>query len=148
MGNASSSWLELVCPLCGQVVMLDEAVICAHTNGETSCAGSGRHASVPHYEFSTAYECQDCLKTTKSNLRTGIVYSHNLPNSTEVCPSSASHLGRIGLSVELVLLPPKRPAPAAPKPGAPNPILSLGYPGQSHESVRTVSGGLPGLGKR
>ena len=148
IGNAGSSWLELACPLCGQVVMLDDAVICSHANGEISCEGSGRRANVPHYEISTAYECRDCLRTTKSNLRTGIVYSHNLPNSTEVCSSSASYLGRIGLSVELVLLPPKRDTPAAQKPGASKPVLSRGYPGESHESVRTVSGGLPGLGKR
>lgn len=36
------------------------------------------------------WECPECGRTTKANLRTGLAYSHTRPDSSKLCPRSAT----------------------------------------------------------
>jgi ribosomal protein S27E len=93
----------------------------------------------PH---SMPYDCADCGTTTKINVRTGRLYSHQAPDALVVC-SASGNIVAVPQGGEPMLLPPlgteSRPAP--PKP-------SRAPVDEPSASVRTVSGGLPGLGKR
>lgn len=88
------------------------------------------------------HECADCGATTKVNTRTGRLYSHQAPGEIAACSAS----GEVVIPPqggEPLLLPPleavHQPAVAA----TPRHVLD-----ERSSSVRTVSGGLPGLGKR
>ena len=86
--------------------------------------------------------CPECRRDTRANRRTGRLYSHQLPNTTELCPGSATDV-----------LPPEggeapqglRRLEKAESPGASRSRTRLRM---ASTSVRTVRGGLPGLGKR
>lgn len=142
----TTTWLDLTCPLCGQKIDLADGLIADHASkSNESCAGSGRHAMIPDYVISAPYECGKCGRTTRSNLGNGLVYSHNLPNSTEVCPNSSKGLGPLGVRIEAELLPPKiaQRDRVSKKSGQ-----VRGYAESTSQSVRTVSGGLPSHGRR
>lgn len=87
------------------------------------------------------YECPDCGARTKANKRRGNLYSHQVPGAVKVCSASGRRVlsGRRGGGAPQ--LPPLRPEPAPPV----SPVFSDSGPSSS---VRTVSGGLPTLGKR
>lgn len=91
---------------------------------------------------SIRYECDGCGRVTKVNVRTGRLYSHQPPGKVLACPASGS-----------VVLPPQG--------GEPLSLPPLGsrqapaYPEELRRavdepstSVRPVSGGLPGLGRK
>jgi len=88
------------------------------------------------------HECADCGATTKVNTRTGRLYSHQAPGKIAACPASGD-----------VVVPPQGGEPlllpslkAEQKPAVPKPPRRV--VDEPSASVRTVSGGLPGLGKR
>lgn len=85
--------------------------------------------------------CPDCAKAVFVNERTGRLYSHQEVGSTSACSASGREVETPSVEgVDPVTPPPLRAAAAEPQPRRQ----------QEHpsESVRTVRGGLPGLGKR
>jgi ribosomal protein S27E len=88
------------------------------------------------------HECADCGATTKVNTRTGRLYSHQAPEEIAACSASGEVVAP-PQGGEPLLLPPLE---AVQKPAVPEPPRRV-VDGPSG-SVRTVSGGLPGLGKR
>lgn len=90
---------------------------------------------------SVKYECADCGATTKVNGRTGRLYSHQVPGKVTVCSTSGTFV-TVGQGGEPVRLPPLRPQPASVH--QPERLVV----DERSTSVRTVQGGLPGLGKR
>jgi hypothetical protein len=85
-------------------------------------------------------QCPQCGAKTAVNLRTGALYSHALPGKTKACTAGGSLVMecRDGQPPQIAEVEPAKPAPA------PRQIV----PDEHGESVRTVSGGLPGLGRR
>lgn len=127
--------------MCDRLIKVVSNRIVEHV-GETGdhCASSGHLADIPHVTVSAPFECDECGQLTKSNLRTGVVHSHNLPGDTRVCSNSGQFIGPLGGSVVVRLLPePSVPTPAS---------RTHGYSDEAKSSVRAVRGGLPGLGRR
>jgi hypothetical protein len=88
------------------------------------------------------HECAECGAITKVNRRTGRLYSHHVPGEVTVCSASGT-LVAVSQGGEPPRLPPLGPQP----PSIPQPAARPVVDGPS-TSVRTVQGGLPGLGKR
>jgi hypothetical protein len=82
--------------------------------------------------------CSACGARTRYNRRTGLSYSHSIPERSTVCAAGSAKLVAApdvdGPAPTMQLTIPKRSGPA------------LTYPISSErsESVRTVSGGIPG----
>lgn len=85
------------------------------------------------------WQCPECGKKTRVNLRTGLAYSHTLPASTAICALSAKPV------VEPVI---EGPAPELSRPaGPPTPGQTRYFDGPS-TSVRAYSAGIPGTRRR
>jgi hypothetical protein len=84
-------------------------------------------------------ECPHCGATTQANSRTGLLYSHQIPGKVETCPESGKGVIDSSGGDPPLIEPLADPAP----PPAPPPIRS-----GASRSVRAVSGGLPGHGRR
>jgi predicted RNA-binding Zn-ribbon protein involved in translation (DUF1610 family) len=138
-------WISLRCPACGSLVHLASGHLTDHDglNG-AACPGAGHAAEMPPVSTKWAYLCPECGQRTYSNLRSGIVFSHNLAGRTEVCTDSGRFLGPIGLVVDAVLLQERATQGSVRVQKKHQP---MNYDGPS-TSVRTVGGGLPGLGRR
>jgi DNA-directed RNA polymerase subunit RPC12/RpoP len=138
-------WISLRCPVCGNLVHLPSGHLEDHDglNG-AACPAAGHAAEMPPVSTKRAYLCAECGQRTYSNLRSGIVFSHNLTGRTEVCRSSGRFLGPIGLVVEAVLVQVRATRGSL---SVQKKHRSVNYDGPS-TSVRTVGGGLPGHGKR
>ena len=144
MTRSDSSWLHRLCPVCGEEASLEDEVIVDHNNLDgAACIASGRRAKTPNYPVSVLYVCDLCGQRTKSNLKTGVVHSHNLHGTVAVCANSGKFIGPVGQIVELELLPPKPLEPTQ----SGRKVVSKGYSDRPSTSVRTISGGLPSLGK-
>lgn len=142
--SARNGALKIECPLCEMEITLRNGKIEQHrTSGLLECAGSNKPARVPNHTYKADYECALCSQTTKSNLLTGVVYSHNLPDSTEVCSNSSRFIGPVGASVTAVLVD-EQTSSKKPRRG----VNIRNYPEETGNSIRTVSGGSPGLGRR
>lgn len=89
--------------------------------------------------------CPECGRKTYANTRTGLLYSHTLPDSTLTCSASTMP---VTSSVDADASPAQ--APERPEPSwEPTPVDPLTeYPTQTRTSVRAASAGLPGHGKR
>lgn len=139
MSDLEGDVLVVLCPSCGERIVLTEGAISHHDSVDAGpCSLSGSPAWIPGDVFKVAYHCEVCKQVTKSNLRTGVIFSHNLPDSTSVCTNSGKFIGPVGATVTATLLPLKKRKKVK---GAPR-IDST--PRDSGSSVRTVSGGLPG----
>lgn len=86
--------------------------------------------------------CADCGATTKVNSRTGRLYSHQAPGEIAACSASGEFVAP-PQGGEPLLLPPMQAVQKAEVPQQPRHVVDEGS-----SSVRTVPGGLPGLGKR
>lgn len=152
--------VEVTCPLCGECIAVRDNRINDHTRpGELgSCPGAGRPAAAPTIEASVVFGCPACGQVTHSDVTTGEVSRHFLPGTHVVCSMSSTLLGSVRVRVEAVLIPPSTPVAsnvrqvptrARKKKGKEYPLaVERDYPFDGTESVRTTSGGLPGLGKR
>lgn len=143
--NPKHEWIKLRCPVCGSVTELTAGRLASHYGpDDAACPGAGHAAEVPRVSTKREYLCPECGQRTYSNLRSGIVHSHNLTGQTDVCRNSGRFLGPIGLVVDAVLVHERAAPQLIPVPKERRPV---NYDRPS-TSVRTVSGGLPGLGKR
>ncbi|VXC54120.1 hypothetical protein ARTHRO9AX_80194 [Arthrobacter sp. 9AX] len=88
---------------------------------------------------SAAVVCQECGATTRTNLLTGRIYSHQSPGGLEACRNSAMQIEspREGEKIEVA------PLLYEAKPSVYGVVVSDGP-----ASVKTISGGLPGKGRR
>lgn len=88
------------------------------------------------------HECVDCGAKTKINIQTGRLYSHQVPGELVACSASgdvvAAPQGGQPLLMPSLKTPQKPSPPAAQRHATDEPSTS----------IRTVPGGLPGLGKR
>jgi len=156
---------QIACPECGRATTVSHLTgeIAAHTREFTftPCPASRRvvlaeseRASTPKEAHErevgsrvtvTKIECDGCGQTVKLNLRTGRLYSHNLPNSAEICPVGNTVVRApdpsLGGLPEGVLTP-KSPPPEPPTKQARVPRE------ERSESIRALGGGLPTLGRR
>lgn len=87
------------------------------------------------------YKCAVCEADTMVNQRTGILYSHQIPGEVTACSRSGRYV-TAGQGGKAFKPPPLRPQPAL-APDTNPPVVD-----EPSTSVRTVQGGLPGLGKR
>lgn len=88
---------------------------------------------------SSAVVCAECFTSTRLNVLTGRIYSHSVPGRLEVCANS-------GRQIE------------APTEGEKFEVNRLGYEAKpsvyrvaesdGSSSIKTISGGLPGKGRR
>ena len=93
------------------------------------------------------YQCPECGRITYVSRRNGEVYSHNVPGRTpvRVCP----HSGACVLSVESWVQAPPVTAPyLEPERGNSTEVSGQFFDQESGVSVRAVSAGLPGHGRR
>lgn len=90
------------------------------------------------------YECAECGLRTWASTRTGECYSHNVPGLVPVKVCSMSRVVVVPSDelrdVEALVI-------ERPKSTRPEPTSDPRYYDESETSVRTVSGGLPGLGR-
>lgn len=141
MSAAEGPHPDLRCPICSHLIKVVSDRIVEHLGSTGDACESGeRLAEIPRVTVSAPFECDECGQLTKSNLRTGVVHSHNLPGDTRVCSNSGRFIGPLGGSVVVRLLP--EPTVLSPVPRV------HGYNDEAHSSVRAVRGGLPGLGRR
>ena len=151
--------LEIVCPSCGAPVWVNANAGRApehYAHGTQMRCAMSRHLiykaelelSAPPLKQLVRRKapCYHCGRIVSVSRRRGQLYTHNLPESTIVCPASQT-------------LDPSIPATRPPK-NPPVQPLPLVKPRQAvqHDlpvddrwpssSVRTVSGGLPTMGKR
>lgn len=89
---------------------------------------------------SVEFECSQCGAKTRANRRTGRLYSHPIPESTEVCRASAS----VVLDAEGGAVPTLERVEEPPQVSD----VTVRVREEESNSVRTVSGGLPTLGRR
>ncbi|GAA3484801.1 hypothetical protein GCM10018966_093330 [Streptomyces yanii] len=88
------------------------------------------------------FTCPRCGAETKANRRTGRLYSHQAPGKLLACGASDSQIMARQRGKSLTLPPLREPKPPeVPTRAAP---VTEGH----STSVRTVSGGLPSLGRR
>jgi hypothetical protein len=85
--------------------------------------------------------CERCGARTAYNRRTGRLYSHPEPGTTRACPHGGA-LVAAPTGEEAVIIP--ADPPPAPRVVATRPLRG----DEESVSVRTVRGGLPGLGRR
>lgn len=125
-----------------------------HKPGDSrTCPGSGAQVIEPDAKSlpeeqqahnkpgSLEYFCPDCGAKTRVNRRYGRLYSHVLPNTTEVCPAS-----------DRIMLEPEGGEPPKlerqdERPALPDATATV-RPIQSSNSVRAIPAGLPSLGRR
>lgn len=89
---------------------------------------------------SVPFICADCLVKTRVNVLTGHLYSHQVPGSLATC-SSSGDLVQPPTGGEKFEVPPLRYEPAAPS-------VYRNHENDGSTSVKTVSAGLPGKGRR
>lgn len=149
--------LDYQCHECGKdtAVNMRSGLMYAHNMPETrqQCPASRSavvepdntlpRAERPHNNLTAVpHRCAECGSDTRANRRTGLLYSHTRPGSTEVCPDSGRGvLDPEGGAPPEVMLPPQ--SRKEPEPGS-QPRVASG----PSQSVRTVSGGLPSHGRR
>lgn len=104
-------------------------------SAEQARAKRGNPNTAPHV-------CPDCGRSTKVNLRTGLLYSHTYPRRTKVCPASASAVLPPDPERAKAPIPPPLRTPTEPQRKKPQ-----YYDGPS-QSVQARPSGLPSLGKR
>lgn len=88
---------------------------------------------------SSPTECSECGASTRLNMVTGKIYSHPVPGSTQTCSTSAK-----------LVAPPQGGEKATIEPLRYMPAASEYQLAESDRpvSIKTVGGGLPGLGRR
>ncbi|GAA1983321.1 hypothetical protein GCM10009777_16460 [Microbacterium pumilum] len=107
---------------------------------QSKCRGSGR--KMPGHDRGTLIRpkstCPDCGRLVGVGARYGRYYSHNDPETGKVCGMSGKPGGGILVDRIEVLPPPDKPS---------EPYRSIDST-RDTQSVRTVSGGLPGSRRR
>jgi hypothetical protein len=155
-GMRNPNAVDFVCPTCGKATLANRrtGLLNGHNRPSTHklCPASRTVVMPPdrtlpaaapgtHNPDTVMALCPGCDREIRTNRRTGLLYSHQLPDSTEVCSSSAA-----------ALLPPEGgPPPFVLQPATPEtpPVRRFRTRlRDASQSVRTVRGGLPGLGRR
>jgi hypothetical protein len=156
MSPRSPFALDYTCHVCGKHTAVNMRSGLMHVRNRPGtrehCPESGAAVVDPDYSLTTParrqnnpyavpYRCTGCGVDTKANRRTGFLYSHPLPGSTEVCPES----GRGVIDPEGGIEFPPMPIQSR---GEPEPANQPRVAPGPSQSVRTVSGGLPSHGRR
>lgn len=149
MDTHSTRWLSIMvlhCPACDAVVTLDEnELIVGHdqlTDPQRRCEASNEKATVPKFERGRPYACEVCGARTQTNVKNGKVYIHPLGRGIPACSNSGQARGPVGIEVTLRLTVEVDSTTRMSMPVAKPPA------DKTRDSVRTLSGGAPGLGKR
>jgi hypothetical protein len=148
--------IDYECETCGKstAVNMRTGLLNGHNRPETRDTCVASHTAVVEPDDTLVHtwpdskspdsvpsDCPVCGTHTRANRRTGLLYSHLLPQTTQSCPGAAQ--------------------PALPPEGGEAPLLQHADQDKSvtpptvevrvadtARSVRTVRGGLPGLGRR
>jgi hypothetical protein len=88
---------------------------------------------------SVAVVCAECSATTRLNVLTGRIYSHPLPSRTEACANSGRQI-RFPTNGERFEVERLRYEA--------RPSVYRAAESADSSSIRTISGGLPGTGRR
>lgn len=135
------------CPVCGELCAVESStgIVYPHLNSTSGirCSQSGRTLYLiahGHFAVSRRISCPACGDSVQASRISGRIYSHSLPGTSFVCQGS----GRDGIEPDAEgteLIPQKRVEP-------PHPVRPIASDEGTATSVWTVSGGLPGSGRR
>lgn len=162
-----------LCPSCGTAQLLAAGRVGRHLGkGYNRCGGEGKKANyvVAPPWLTVRGVCPGCGEVTTFNAETGVCSTHHLPRvdaeAASVCPRSGSAFSAAEKEVAQKLVPRdprnekarrkkriekarrKKLRQAERKAAKADSTVELRRKEKGSVSVRTVSGGLPGLGKR